>query len=138
MIYVLVLASIIFASTYAQEGFMKTGGGCHDGYSGPDCPKTWSITGGPGWVGQRVSFPVEMICSPSCTDNSSPKQCLHILVMHGIYSNPNEQKWLTIGFANGETFVEDEAHGGPFCISFHKSNDYGWDYKCGEDDEGMY
>lgn len=122
--------------------FIKTYEGCHGGHSGPNCPKVWSVDGGPGWVGQRQDYgPVEMICTPSCTDNSSPKECSLILALHGIYSNPNEQKWLMLGTPtdpNGETFIEDEEHGGPYCISFHKSKDDAWDYVCGRDDEGEY
>ncbi len=82
-----------------------------------------------------------MICSKSCTNNANPKVCSLIMAMHGIYSNPADQKWLMIGSAtspNHETFLEDQAHGGPFCISFHKAKDYAWEYKCGGDDEGRY
>eukprot|EP00592_Proboscia_alata_P016555 CAMPEP_0194396696 /NCGR_PEP_ID=MMETSP0174-20130528/125135_1 /TAXON_ID=216777 /ORGANISM="Proboscia alata, Strain PI-D3" /LENGTH=998 /DNA_ID=CAMNT_0039192795 /DNA_START=386 /DNA_END=3382 /DNA_ORIENTATION=- len=51
--------------------------------------------------------------------------------MHGIYSNPGDQIWLMMGSegtGNSETYAEDEAHGGPFCIAFPKSADYPWDY----------
>lgn len=132
-----VLASLIIGFAKGQ-GFAMTGGECHEGHSGPNCPRVWSITGGPGWAGQRTSYPVQMICSPRCTDASSAKECSLILAMHGIFSNPNDQKWLMIGLAtnpNDDTFHEDEDNGGPFCISFHKSKGDGWEYKCGGDDE---
>mmetsp|Transcript_18961 Transcript_18961/g.28092 ORF Transcript_18961/g.28092 Transcript_18961/m.28092 type:complete len:1368 (+) Transcript_18961:371-4474(+) len=131
------LASSILVFVKGQ-GFAMTGGECHEGHSGPNCPRVWYVTGGPGWVGQRPSYPVQMICSPSCTDATSAKECSLIVAMHGIFSNPNDQKWLMMGTAtdpNYDTFLEDNDHGGPFCISFHKSKGDAWEYKCGGDDE---
>lgn len=134
-------ASSIIAIAEADDAFTVTGGNCHPGFSGPNCPKQWFFDGGPGYAGQRVPgsdnyFQTEMICSPSCTDVNNPKVCSLIMALHGIYSNPGDQKWLMIG--NGEdpeVYNEDEAHGGPFCISFHKSKGFPWEYKCGGDDE---
>ena len=139
MPFQLLLALLLVATQVRAQGFSKTGGGCLDGHSGPNCPRVWMITGGPGWTGQRVDYPVEMICSPSCTDASSPKVCSHILAMHGIYSNPNDQKWLMISDPadpSADTFREEDSFGGPFCISFHKSINDAWEYACGGGDEG--
>ena len=33
-----------------------------------------------------------------------------------------------------EAFSETEENGGPFCISFHKSEGYPWDYSCDKND----
>ena len=38
----------------------------------------------------------------------------------------------------GDFFREDKGHGGPFCVSFHKSKSYRWENECGGDDEGMH
>jgi len=134
---VVLLSSALFSWAAGQE-FAMTGGECHGGHSGPDCPRQWHVAGGPGWTGQRTNWPVEVICSPSCTDASSPKECSLILAMHGVYSNPGDQKWLMMGHStdpNHETFIEDDEHGGPYCISFHKSIGEGWEFACGGDDE---
>jgi hypothetical protein len=67
--------------------------GCVGGNSVPDCPKSWRFSGGPGYVGQRVgSDDTKIMCSPSCAirDGSVDKQCSLIMVLHGIYSNPQD------------------------------------------------
>ena len=127
----------------AQQSITQTSGGCAEGHSGPNCVTRYTFTGGPGWVGHRLQYPVEMFCSPSCgagtNGSSNPKVCSLILAFHGIYSNPNDQRWLMIGTPNDpnhQTFMENEAYGGPFCISFHKAKSDAWEYKCGGDDEG--
>ncbi len=144
MIFSFIIASLLLTRAANAQSFVKTGGDCHEGHSGADCPRVWSITGGPGWwVGHCPDHPVEMICSKSCTDNANPKVCSLMMVLHGTHSNPGTMKYFTIGSATDpthETFLEDEAHGGPFCISFHKAIDNAWDEynKCGGDDEGRY
>jgi len=117
--------------------------GCVGGDSSPDCPKSWHFSGGSGYVGQRTTDPnTKIMCSPSCAtrDGSVDKQCSLILVLHGIYSNPGDMIWLMLGSVEGNTqvaseaFSEAEEDGGPFCISFHKSEGYPWDYSCDRND----
>lgn len=135
------LLLFIIPQVRAQQSItQQTSGGCADGHSGPNCVTRYTFTGGPGWVGHRLDYPVEMFCSPSCRGGTNePKVCSLIMAFHGIYSNPNDQRWLMLGSPtdpNHETFMENEAYGGPFCISFHKAKDVAWDYACGGDDEG--
>ncbi len=39
-----------------------------------------------------------------------------------------------LGNHGGETFDESEENGGPFCMSFHKSEGHPWDYSCDAND----
>jgi hypothetical protein len=60
---------------------------------------------------------------------------LLILAFHGIYSNPSDQAWLMMGGHNRrDAFDENQANGGPFCISFHKAKGDAWEYSCQGDD----
>ena len=46
------------------------------------------------------------------------------------------QVWLMLGSlgVTSDAFNEDEDYGGPFCISFHKSERAPWDYSCDGND----
>lgn len=138
----LILSYFLVSEIVSTAAFSKKNLGCVDGSSNDNsCPKKYEFEGGPGYIGHRLDWPVTMFCSPSCNDNSNPKECSLILALHGIYSNPGDQMWLMLGAANDatiDTFNEDEYVGGPYCISFHKAKDDAWEYKCGGDDEGVF
>eukprot|EP00555_Chaetoceros_dichaeta_P001754 CAMPEP_0198276148 /NCGR_PEP_ID=MMETSP1447-20131203/65154_1 /TAXON_ID=420782 /ORGANISM="Chaetoceros dichaeta, Strain CCMP1751" /LENGTH=1050 /DNA_ID=CAMNT_0043971071 /DNA_START=60 /DNA_END=3213 /DNA_ORIENTATION=- len=138
------LFSTIFAVclsvTAASDDTISLGGGdCIGGTSGSKCIREWTFSGGPGWTGQRAttsgSNRSRMICSPSCQRyGTNTDECLLIVALHGIYSNPNDQQWLMLGSIGPEAFSESATDGGPFCISFHKSKNYPWEYNCSGDD----
>eukprot|EP00316_Scyphosphaera_apsteinii_P000399 CAMPEP_0119343572 /NCGR_PEP_ID=MMETSP1333-20130426/106518_1 /TAXON_ID=418940 /ORGANISM="Scyphosphaera apsteinii, Strain RCC1455" /LENGTH=953 /DNA_ID=CAMNT_0007355969 /DNA_START=20 /DNA_END=2878 /DNA_ORIENTATION=- len=138
------LTLMVVTIGHVLEAFNFAEHGCISGYTGSDCPKEFSFWGGPGSDGvgnQRLGYRQQRIlCSPSCVKNSHSRTCSLIMVLHAIYSNPVDQSWLMLGDDSeapklaDETFLEDEAHGGPFCISFHKSAGDAWDYSCFGDD----
>lgn len=127
------------AAAQAQD-FAYEDMGC-EGDPGPACPRRYRITGGPGWVGHRTEWETRgewetsMFCSPSCVAGSpTVGACSLIVAMHGIYSNPGDQMWLMMGGDKALALDEDEANGGPYCITFPKAKADAWDYSCAGDD----
>ena len=82
------LLIFFLAKNVLAQAFQKEDLGCVPNQDGPNCPKHWRFSGGPGYVGQRVGADTKIFCSPSCVSSSNPKICSLIVVLHGIYMDP--------------------------------------------------